>query len=342
MGPTKLRMKIQFLKIQFGNGSGTPVTLPPTQASGQSCTRAPSGSSFVSRTASLRNGSATRQCVDSSRIFSPALEYGDFYFLNNAWNSQASTANWNQCISLNQNRDGSLSPRWDYDWADEYDIRSGLREWEVKTYPEVIFGVKRSDQRSGDCNETGLPAQYADLPNFTIDFAYTSTHTQNRVGTIGVTANDTPYRGGERNVAIESFFHTSCNVSRGEQGLPNNVVFEMMVWLEKGTERLPSGQPPVGQYTDTQGRTYDIYTKPNENRGYIAFVSTDSPTNLFADGSGTLNWNEFVNYTRTNGAALGVTPFNDSWCMANIIFGTEIWWGQGAFDLHTFNVRRNY
>jgi len=46
-----------------------------------------------------------------------------------------------------------------------------------------------------------------------------------------------------------------------------------MVWLEKGNERLPSGQPPVALYTSSTGLTYDVYTKSNN---YVAYVAQNT------------------------------------------------------------------
>ena len=109
-----------------------------------------------------------------------------------------------------------------------------------------------------------------------------------------------------------------------------------MVWFETGNERLPSGQPPVGTYTDSAGRIYDIYTKPNQDDGYIAYVARTPMRQA------SLNWNEFIENAKANHAQYGIKAFQDSWCLGNIIFGSEIWWGEGSLDLNNYSIQRQY
>ena len=321
--------------------TATPTPTSPTNSNNSAnnfCPRPPASSYFISESINVRT--ALEQRAQPGRQFTPSLEYGNFYALNNAWNAQASSANWNQSAVILPNSQGSYGMAWNYDWGNEDDLQPGLAEYVVKSFPELIYGVKRGDQRSGSCEQTGLPALYTELPIFTIDYAYASSHTGARTGTVGG-ANGPLYTGGERNVAIESFFHSSCDVGRGVTR-PENVTYELMVWLERGTDRLPTGTPPVNTYTDAQGRLFDIYARSNSTFEYIAFVLRKSPTNRFAEGRGSINWNEFIDHARANGHNYGLRRFQDTWCLANIIFGSEIWWGQGSFVIDQFDIHRNY
>ena len=269
------------------------------------------------------------QCVVPNNQFNgPGLRYGDFALYNNAWNGQTSTWAWEQCIELSSVGNNTV-PSWTYDWGNEDDLAPGFQEWEVKSYPELVYGTKQQDKVSGDCPTTGMPVRYDEMPNYTIDFSYDTTQTNNRVGDLGSQI----VTGGDRNVAIESFFHSSCDIRRGSNG---NVEYEVMVWLEVGNERLPSGSPPVGTYTDSFGRVYDIYSKPNSNDGYVAYVAR-TPMR-----SGRLDWNEFLEDAKANSAQYGIKPLSDEWCLGNIIFGTEIWWGEGSMTLNEYNITRSY
>lgn len=272
------------------------------------------------------------QCVlPASQFDGPGLAFGDFLLTNNAWNGQQSTWDWEQCISLTAAADGSILPSWSYDWGNEDDLQPGLFEWEVKSYPEVIYGYKSNEEISAPCATTGLPVKVSDLPDMTIAYSYTATETDNRIGDKGDEANNpAPVTGGDRNIAIETFFHTSCDIQRGAN---TNMELELMVWLEMGNERLPSGQPPVATYTSPGGHTYDVYTKSDN---YVAYVAQNPVT---AD---TLNWSEFINDARGKASDYGVKYLQDDWCMANVIFGSEIWWGEGSVGLDYYEITSRY
>jgi len=266
-----------------------------------------------------------------SQFDGPGLSYGDFLLSNNAWNGQQSSWDWQQCISITEAADGSILPSWSYDWGNEDDLQPGLFEWEVKSFPEIIYGYKSNRQISAPCESTGLPATISTLPDISIGYSYRAPLTDNRIGDRGDEANNPPMvTGGDRNIAIESFFHTSCDIQRGSS---SNQELELMVWLEKGNERLPSGQPPVAQYTSSTGLTYDVYTKSNN---YVAYVAQNTVR------SDTLNYSEFIDNAITNASSYGIKTLQDDWCMANIIFGSEIWWGEGSVNLDFYQITSQY
>ena len=138
------------------------------------------------------------------------------------------------------------------------------------------------------------------------------------------------------NVAL-AIIATAASVSpTATGGADSNRVFELMVWLDKGPERRPSGRAPVALYTDSSGRLFDVYVKGQDDPGYIAYVAQQEVT------SDTLNWNEFFTNAKNNASTYGVRAINDDWCLANILLGTEIWWGEGDFVLDYYQIERSY
>ena len=318
--------------------AGPQTPTPDTSTGG--CQAPPSGSSIVSQTSPVHSTGNSffpdrgAQCVVPTNQFNgPGLRFGDFLLSNNAWNGDKSTFDWLQCISLTETN-GRVNPSWTYDWGNEDDLLPGFREWEVKSYPEIIYGFKSNEERSATCEETGLPVTFSEVPQIDIAYEYRSTQTNNRVGDFGPEYNNPiPVTGGDRNIALESFLHSSCDIRRGSD---SNREFELMVWLEHGPERLPSGSPPVSVYTDSFGRTYDVYVKGASDPGYIAYVAQNKQTR------GTLNWNEFFADAQRNADTYGVRRLNNNWCLANILFGTEIWWGEGSFSIDQYDITRTY
>ena len=306
-----------------------------------SCTQPASGTTVVSSTGPVRStGNAFYpnngpQCVSPGNQFNgPGLRFGDFLLINNAWNGDKSSWNWSQCISLSTANDGSVMPSWSYDWGNEDALQPGYQEWEVKSYPEIIYGVKSQSEKSADCETTGLPVPYHSMPTIDINYSYRAPQTNRRSGDLPDSNNvQQTVTGGDRNVAIESFLHSSCDIERGAQ---SNREFELMVWLQHGNERLPSGSPPVALYTDNAGREYDVYVKIPADPGYIAYVAREQST------SGSINWNEFFADAKSNAGTYGIKSINSNWCLANILFGSEIWWGEGSLTMDYLQIERSY
>lgn len=188
----------------------------------------------------------------------------------------------------------------------------------MKAYPEIVYGVKEASRQSASTSVTGLPSTVNQLDDYTIDFSFSSSET---------TKHQKSYNGqtiyGEKNVAIESFFHSDCNIQRGASG---NQMYEIMVWLDSGPERRPAGSSGYKGDANVDGRVWEVWTKGASDPGYMAFVAK-SPVR-----SGSLNWNSFIDYAAANGQANGTRAFNSNWCMANLLFGSEIWWGEGLFS----------
>ena len=152
-----------------------------------------------------------------------------------------------------------------------------------------------------------MPAPVNNLPQFTVDFAYSETGNA------------------ERNVAFESFFHNSCEAEE------NNKQFEMMVWVGKPDIRTPG---PIVASAQISGRAWDIHVNPALGWGYVAFVAQAPFT------SGSLDWNAFVDWTRNSGPAFGVPSVGNNTCMGAIELGTEAFWGAGTFSIDRLNISR--
>jgi len=167
-------------------------------------------------------------------------------------------SNWLQKIFVNEDNFGNVRPTWTYDWLGQFDGQ----EIEVKSYPEVLYGPKLGTHISGSKEETGLPEFVRDLPEFTVEYAYTETGTA------------------ERNVALESFFHDSCDIA-GPCDPVDNRAYEMMIWVENPTIRTPGKRALTGVMIDD--RLWDVYIKPDSNKHYIAFTAHNShPTGTMA------------------------------------------------------------
>ncbi len=231
------------------------------------------------------------------------LAYGDYRLQNNTWNaSRVYSDKWSQCIELEQNSSGETVPVWRFDWLGKYDGDQA----QVKSYPQVYYGRKNQWNFSGSPEQIGLPRPLNELDQFEIDYAFS-------------TSGDAEY-----NVALESFFHTSCDASE------SNKQFEMMVWVGVPGEKTPGTQVSTATI---DGVEWKVYANPALSWGYVAFVAPET-TN-----KGTLDWNAFIDWSRANGSGLGLGSLENT-CMGAIEIGTETFWGQLEFRLDRFEVNR--
>lgn len=232
------------------------------------------------------------------------IPYEEYMIQNNVWNDQGMhNKNYSLCVELTGD-DANPVPRWRYDFLNERDGEI----YEVKAYPQVYYGEKRQATPSGSASALGLPAKVPYLDNFEVTYKYS----ENGVG--------------ERNVALESFFHTTCDIR------PDNQEFEMMIWVGKPTKRT-GGTNKIGEaYID--GAMWDVWLNKNLSWDYVAYVRQNPST------SGTIDWNAFVDWTLNEGPRMGVPRLNPNSCMNTIELGTEIFWGKGEFILEEFDVRK--
>ncbi len=279
------------------------------------------------------------------------VSVGDFTLMQNAWRAERAAPghNWSQTISTNNN---GIPVSWTYDWGRGVPGGNGRAsdDFYVRSYPELIYGIKDEFRTSAPKSQIGFPVRVDSMPTVAIDFAYNSSQFgASRTVDASVTSrfpNGTTIQG-ERNVAVESFLYQSVN-GVCDDNLPvnrsngSNHTYEVMVWLDSGAERLPAAAREYVTTVSLRGANYDVYTKANDPR-YIAFVATNPQT------SGRIYWNDYVDWARQNahrvqqlfGARSNSVQIQDSWCVANIIIGTEIFWGSGSFDLSRWTITQS-
>lgn len=294
----------------------------------------------IIRSSSLTSSGSNEICTSANGDWFGWMNVGDFILHTNTWAAWASSDyNWSQCIYTNKN--GALAGV-SYDWG----TGRGSGDYQVRSYPELIYGIK--DQYRGIAKSiTGLPVRVDATPDITIDYSMNWPE----YGTpraVNASANSRYPNGtiiqGERNVSVESFFYNadaSGNCSEGivKRDGGSNHTYEVMVWLNAGAERLPAGPNDYVADVQLDGQPYKVYTK-NSDRKYIAFVAQNPQQ------TGSINWNTYVDWARQNahqvqslyGAQTNSVQIQDNWCMANIIVGTEIFWGQGNLDYLNWTI----
>ena len=167
-----------------GGDSGNSDDNNPNDSGGDSAEQADAsdfesdntGGSVIRRSVLSAASSQVNICTTASdqQNFSDT-RIGDFILHNNAWRPGRASPGyeWTQCIYTNTN--GALAG-WEYDWGPGI---SGLNgnpdpsgDFYVRSYPELIFGVKDEFRTSAPKSVTGLPVLLSELPNITIDYSY--------------------------------------------------------------------------------------------------------------------------------------------------------------------------
>ena len=308
----------------------------------------------ILRRSTLSSTSQLNICTTASdqQNFSD-MRVGDFILHNNAWRPWRAFPGyeWEQCIYSNTN--GAVVG-WNYDWGPGQTGINGSTspsgDFYVRSYPELIYGVKDEFRTSAPPSETGFPIELGQMPNISIDYAYDGPQ-YGESRTVDASNNPRFPNGttisGERNVAIESFFYNKDSAGQCSEGIVtrnggSNHVYEVMVWLDAGAERLPAGPSDFVTNLTIRGDAYKVYTKSSDPR-YIAFVA-QNPQN-----SGTIYWNDFIDWAKDNahqvqarfGARSNSVQIQDDWCIANIIVGTEIFWGAGNLDIYDWTITQS-
>ena len=229
-------------------------------------------------------------------------QVGDYMIHQNAWREFRAAPGyvWSQTIYTNNNG----SPvGWDYDWGPGVPGASGRAsdDFYVRSYPEIIFGIKDEFRTSAPKSQIGLPVRADNMPTIAIDYAFNAPQF-GTARTVNASVTDRYPNGstimGERNVAVESFLYESVN-GVCDDSLPvnrsqgSNHRFEVMVWLESGAERLPAAARNYVTTVSLRGASYDVYTKSDDSR-YIAFIANNPQS------SGRIYWNDYVDWARQN------------------------------------------
>lgn len=308
-----------------------------------------SGGGAVIRTTSLPTvdaRSVTTNSIGGDRFATEQV--GDFQLMQNAWRAWRAAEGhpWSQTIYTNNN---GAAIGWSYDWGPGVPGASGRAsdDFYVRSYPELIFGIKDEFRTSAPKSVIGFPVRVDEMPTVQIDYSFSAPQYGDARTVVASVTNRFPNGttiAGERNVAAESFFYESVN-GVCDDTLPvnrnggSNHTYEVMVWLDSGAERLPAAARDFVTTVTLRGASYRVYTKASDSR-YIAFVADNPQT------SGRIYWNDFVDWARLNahrveeqfGANSNSIQIQDSWCVANILVGTEIFWGAGNFDLFEWTI----
>ena len=328
-----------------GNGNGGVVEDRTRPAAGTQIVSSLSGEAIVV------NGSTGSQDAPAGPLTNrlgsdgnfPRLAVGDFWWVNNAFQSSlTSYSDWFQTITI-EGSQPNHTVRVVYDWGTETD--RGESRFSTVSFPELIYGVKSEGEKSGTFADTGLPIENSKLPtSIQIDYDYSyeevasQSTTTNPAGTL---PND------GFNVAIESFWHDSCNIIRTGNINTDNQNFEMMVWLHIG-KRGPSAERLGGQVATVTvgGREWAVFTKLNafgrqseaNVRNYLAFVATEE------NFTGSIPYHEFIEIARTRLSEFGTgwRELQDTDCFANILMGSEIWFGAGSFEWKDVTITQTY
>jgi len=296
--------------------------------------------------ATTKQHSNTSRCVRQDPNNPTAINYdslyysGDFLINSNPWNAAITDYPYEQCILENAN------PGWTFDWGGEDDFMGFGKIWDVRSYPEVIYGVKRGDNNGSygeyshgnSVNETraktGLPVAVNQVPEIIIDLDYTASNT------------------GDYNVSIESFFHSSCDNIVTQR--PNsNMQYEIMLWLDIGKFNPAGGDGYVGDAV-VDGLPVEVWTKDENNLHYLTFVVKESHRPVTKRQ---INWTKFIEFAKTEGHRITTSNeitnrpadslggynrrvLQDNYCLANILIGTEIWNGKGDFQLNKYEIKQ--
>ena len=334
------------------NGGGTVVdTQGARQTNAGSFTSDNAGGEVIRVSSLVSNNSAEVCTVASNQNNFSDTRIGDFILHNNAWRTfrAAPGYEWEQCVFTNTN--GAVAG-WNYDWGPGIPGNNGRAsdDFYVRSYPELIYGVKDEFRTSAPQSETGLPVFLSDLPNIRIDYSYDAPQF-GESRTVDASNNSRFPNGttisGERNVAIESFYYEpdaagNCSTGIVTRNGGSNHTFEVMVWLDAGAERLPAGASDFVADLNIRGADYKVYTKASDPR-YIAFVAQNPQT------TGTIFWNDFTDWARDNsfqvselfGARSNTVQIQNDWCVANILVGTEIFWGAGNMNIFEWTITQS-
>jgi hypothetical protein len=174
-------------------------------------------------------------------------QIGSYLIENNVW-GKGNIVDYMQCIY----KTGSNKFGWHWDWPN-----SG---YDVKAYPEVIFGRKPWSNHS---THPSLPTKLSAIETFTVDYE------------LDMSAQ------GIYNLAFE-FWVIPDSLSDG-----NNITTEVMIWTDTNI-MMPAGI--IISTVSIDGITYNLYRDVFTDWTYFAFLSET------VQHQGTLNVDKFINY----------------------------------------------
>jgi len=225
------------------------------------------------------------------------LLYNGYYKVqNNVWNKKGASGSSSQKMVL-ETIGGKSAFGWQWSW-------SGTGG-NVVAYPEVVFGDKPWDEKSGI--STPLPVR-AGSAEITADFD------------VAVNAS------GVYNMTFTMWVHSSL------QDPKNSIKNEIMIWT------VNNGLTPAGSRTGSVtlcGSVWDVYVRKNhvdasgENRQIWTYVAFKARENIF---KGPLNLNEFSDYLIGEGL-LSAEDY-----ISSVEFGNEVADGKGCTEVTSYSL----
>jgi hypothetical protein len=193
------------------------------------------------------------------------INNGEYQARNNTWN-KGDITDWQQCIGLGNDTDGTLMARWTWDWPASDTIVA---------FPSILFGhVPPVDPTT----ET-LPINLDEINSATVSYEIESEYT------------------GRGNVAFDIWLMDTQLPT--QWGVPP-LTHEIMIWID-----VSSGRHPPGRLVDQvsiDGIQYKVYVADNFGAGY-RYIAFASETSLL--GSESLNLVSFFSYLRQQDLVTG-------------------------------------
>ena len=224
------------------------------------------------------------------------IRHGEYIIDANIWNIQAITGKWEQTIFYDTIK-GNMGWRWDYSGEED---KAG--SFNVKTFPEIIFGKKPYD--GYESTSSSLPVKLTSA-HFNLEYIYSANAS------------------GVYNTTTDLSFTDSSNPG------PSNIRAKMMIWFDHQNfpffenENLKNAEIDKIQYKIYIDTTY---TGPEGKWNFIALLPDNFPS------KGIVNFNEYFDYL------LSVGALKPDWFLSSIEIGSEISSGKGEVRFDHFIV----
>jgi len=224
------------------------------------------------------------------------IKTNPFILLNNVW-GKGNIKKYEQCLFI-MNKKSQFPLGWRWKWPNTNpDI--------IKGYPDITFGWQPWSDKS---TTSKLPIQISKINNITVTYDI------------------------EKNIKGKYNFSFDLWITKkpGRTNPPeDNIVREIMIWLDYNKFELPSGW--YAKKVKIDGEIYKFYKVKNlktENytRDYLAFLK-ETP-----EYKGNTKIHEFIKFLIKN------NHINKSEYLENIDLGNEVLYGQGEIILNKYNI----
>lgn len=242
---------------------------------------------------------------------------GRYVVLNNFWGLRhllkvLPEADWSQAVGFAAKPDGSLRGRIEWDWP------MGVKDPEVKGYPEVIFGTQPSINGDYDHSATPLPRRLSQLKVARSKYAARHTVPESGVGQL-------------------TYDLWLCATSPARiKGRTHEIMIATAAWGRYGLVDTRNPRLKVADgLVEIDGRKYQLFyakefgTNPGPTRPPWQFI-VFQPLEL--TGAGELDFMKFFAVCRERGWITGEE------FVAAIEYGVEAVHGRGTVEIDDFSV----